>query len=105
MRKSRFPARPFPEGRLNLHHENKFRRLLAHRFNDSMSLLDGVGAVSVIGAGIDMNYRNTRAGSVALRGMGVLGISTSSFRVTWTLVSEAIDDAVRQLHKQFLETD
>lgn len=91
--------------RENLHHEERFRRDLAARFGETARLLDGIGAVSAIGAGINASYRNVRAGSAALAaaGIAVRGLSTSSFRITWLLPDAAVDDAVRALHRTFLE--
>ena len=89
--------------RENLHDYDRLRTLLAQRFPGSVRLVDGIGAVSVIGAGINSSYNNVRAGSAALAGRGLLGISTSSFRITWLAPLSAMDDAVRALHKTFME--
>ena len=88
--------------RENLHQEDHFRQNLTARFGDSVALIDGLGAVSVIGVGINATYENVRAGSIALASLNVLGISTSSFRVTWMLPSQGVEEAVRRLHEQFL---
>ena len=88
--------------RENLHGYESLRSLLAQRFPASVRLVDGVGAVSAIGTGINTNYHNVRAGSAALAESGVLGISTSSFRITWLVPQPAVDGAVRALHKAFL---
>lgn len=91
--------------RENLHDEERFRRTLTQRFDSSVRLLDGLAAVSVIGAGINTNYRNVRKGSAALTGCGiqVQGLSTSSFRISWLLPNAACQDAVRALHRVFIE--
>ncbi len=90
--------------RENLHDEERLRRKLNERFCDSVRLVDSLGAVSVIGAGINTSYRNVRAGSAALAGIGgYMGISTSSFRITWLLPLACVDDAVRALHQTFIE--
>jgi aspartate kinase len=89
--------------RENLHDESRFRSRITDRFGDSVRLVDGIGAVSVIGAGINTNYRNLRAGSAALSASRIIGISTSSFRITWLVTLERVDDAVRELHKTFIE--
>ena len=60
--------------------------------------------MSVIGAGINTSYKNVLAGSHALAAHEVLGIATSSFRITWLLPVAAVEDSVRQLHQTFLET-
>jgi aspartate kinase len=88
--------------RENLHDEDRLRRELRALFSNSVKLADHLGAVSVIGAGINTSYRNIRRGSEALRPLGIRGISTSSFRITWLLPDASIDDAVRLLHSTFL---
>ncbi|MDB6174301.1 MAG: Aspartokinase [Chthoniobacteraceae bacterium] len=89
--------------RENLHNEERFRSQLHERFSESVRLVDALGAVSAIGAGINTSYQNVRTGSAALAKIGVRGISTSSFRITWLVPLEAVDDAVRELHRVFIE--
>ncbi|MEI6351843.1 MAG: aspartate kinase [Verrucomicrobiota bacterium] len=89
--------------RENLPDHDRLRALLEQRFQGSVRLVEGVGAVSVIGAGINSDYKNVLAGSAALAASGILGISTSSFRITWLVPLSVVDDAVRLLHKTFLE--
>jgi aspartate kinase len=59
--------------------------------------------VSAIGAGINTSYRNLRAGLTALAPIPVHGISTSSFRITWLIPLDSVDNAVRALHAAFIE--
>lgn len=89
--------------RENLHDEERFRSRLADRFGDSVRLVDGIGAVSAIGAGINTSYKNLRAGTAAMSGIPTLGVSTSSFRITWLIPVTSVDDAVRALHQTFIE--
>lgn len=89
--------------RENLHEEERLRKLLSEQFRDSVRLMDGIGAVSAIGAGINTTYKNLRAGCAVLPSGKVLGISTSSFRITWLLPQAEVDGAVRGLHRVFLE--
>jgi aspartate kinase len=91
--------------RENLHDEARLREQLHQRFDDRVRLLDGLAAVSVVGAGINSSYGNVRRGSDALAASGIVasGISTSSFRITWMVPREATQDAVRQLHHVFIE--
>jgi aspartate kinase len=90
--------------RENLHNENKVRAELAKQFGDQVTLTDGLGAVSVIGAGINASYANVRAGLSALHEAGVdaRGMSTSSFRITWMVPDGDVDRAVRALHAHFV---
>jgi aspartate kinase len=89
--------------RENLHDEARFRTRLGERFGSTVRLVDGIGAVSAIGAGINTSYRNLRAGSAALATIPVHGISTSSFRITWLVPLDSVDNAVRALHTVFIE--
>jgi aspartate kinase len=91
--------------RENLHDEARLRAKLQEKFGDAVKLEDGVGAVSVVGTGITTNYKNLRAGSAALATHGVLGISTSRFRITWLVPLAGVEDAVRRLHATFLEAE
>jgi aspartate kinase len=91
--------------RENLHDEARLRQELAGRLGGAARLLDGLGAVSVIGAGINATYGNVRRGSACLTAMGAepAGLSTSSFRITWLVPRAHLDEAVRALHRTFLE--
>lgn len=91
--------------RENLHEEERFRRGMAERFGDAARLLDGIGAVSAIGAGINTSYKNVRRGSAALDAAGIVpsGLSTSSFRISWLVPNAAVNNAVRALHRVFIE--
>jgi aspartate kinase len=68
-------------------------------------LAGDLGAVSVVGAGINASFDHVRRGSEALASTGALprGIATSSFRITWMVDRARLDDAVRRLHHTFLE--
>jgi aspartate kinase len=91
--------------RENLHDEDRLRRDLSAAFADGATLVDGLGAVSVVGTGINATYANVRRGADALttRGIVAKGIATSSFRITWLVPRPAVADAVRELHARFLE--
>jgi aspartate kinase len=90
--------------RENLHEEGRVRDGLA-RFGSNVTLLDHLGAVSIVGAGINASFGNVRRGSEGLAAarIGADGIATSSFRTTWTIDRTRLDDAVRVLHKTFIE--
>jgi aspartate kinase len=92
--------------RENLHSERKMREALAAQFGDHVNVTDGLGAVSVIGAGINASYANVRTGITALQDAGVepRGMSTSSFRITWMVPDNDVERAVRALHAQFITT-
>jgi aspartate kinase len=84
----------------NLHDFPRLRRDLATRFAGRVTLREGVGAVSAIGAGINARFVNLRRTLDVLSAMGaaVLGASTSSFRISVLVEEKAVPDAVRHLH-------
>jgi aspartate kinase len=90
----------------NLHDEDELRAALHKRFDTRAALIDGLAAVSVVGAGINATYRNVRIGDDTLRaaGIGRRGTATSSFRITWMVPRERMEEAVRVLHRRFVET-
>ena len=93
--------------RENLHNESQVRDALTATLGDRVHLVDGLAAVSVVGAGINATYANVRAGSEVLtaRGAAPAGISTSSFRITWMIPTHRTEDAVRALHGRFIEAE
>ena len=90
--------------RENLHHEAQVRATLADRFGSAATLADDLGAVSVIGAGINASFDNLRHGGAALAAAGITvrDAATSSFRITWMIPRSRIEDAVRSLHALFI---
>lgn len=86
--------------RENLHDEARIRASLESRFGGRVRLIDGLGAVSAIGAGINASYANARAGSDALRRLGIepAALATSSFRITWLVPRDRLEAAVQALH-------
>jgi aspartate kinase len=91
--------------RENLHDEDRLREALDMNFGDHVRLDDGYGAVSVIGAGINATYANVIAGTKGLDDAGIhaSGTATSSFRITWLVRRERLQDAVRALHALFID--
>jgi aspartate kinase len=91
--------------RENLHNEDRLRRSLTAGFGSQARIVDGLGAVSIVGTGINATYANVRRGSAALHQQGIRpsAVSTSSFRATWLVPRSNLDDAVRLLHAAFLE--
>jgi aspartate kinase len=88
----------------NLHDEKHVRAAFARQFGDAVVFTDGLGAVSVIGAGINASYSNIRAGISALGKDGIepRGMSTSSFRITWLVPDGDVARAARALHACFI---
>jgi aspartate kinase len=92
--------------RENLHDEARLREALQTRLDGRARLVDGLAAVSAVGAGINGSYANVRAGSETLTATGIssAGIATSSFRITWLIPRDRTADAVRALHDRFIES-
>jgi aspartate kinase len=91
--------------RENLHDEARLQEALGARLGGRARLVDGLAAVSAVGAGINASYANVRAGTEALRQQGIeaRGTATSSFRITWLMPRERTEEAVRALHARFIE--
>jgi aspartate kinase len=91
--------------RENLHDEGTLREALRTQFGERAHLVDGLAALSAIGAGINATYDNVLAGSSTLAGIGIApaGMATSSFRITWLVPDDRVKDAVRALHARYIE--
>jgi aspartate kinase len=84
----------------NVHGFPALKDALASRFGDAVLVREGVGAVSLIGAGINSTFGNWRRAAAIVAGLGCprWGASTSSFRISFLLPESHVDDAVRALH-------
>jgi aspartate kinase len=91
--------------RENLHNEDRLRRTLTATCGDDARLIDGLGAVSIVGTGINASYENVRRGAACLaeNNVATFGVATSSFRATWLVERDRLNDAVRYLHATFIE--
>jgi len=91
--------------RENFHEEPRVRAAVDEQFGDAVRFEDQLGALSVVGTGINASFANVRRGSAALEAAGIAaaGVSTSSFRITWMVDRAKLDDAVRLLHRTFIE--
>jgi aspartate kinase len=90
--------------RENLHEESRVRDALAARFGSAARLTDELGALSVVGSGINASFENLRRGSEALEQAGLIprAVATSSFRITWMIERTGLNEGVRLLHRTFL---
>jgi aspartate kinase len=90
--------------RENLHQEARVRDAVRSQFGRAVAITDECGAASAVGTGINASFHNLRKGGEALGRAGVasLGVTTSSFRITWLVPRAALDMAVRTLHVTFL---
>jgi aspartate kinase len=91
--------------RENLHNEDRLCRDLRAAFGDKARLIEGLGALSIVGTGINATYDNVRRGTRRLHDAGIpaSGLATSSFRATWLVDRSRLDDAVREFHAEFIE--
>jgi aspartate kinase len=91
--------------RENFHQEARVRDELARDFGNRVRIIDDLGAISVVGTGINASFENVRRGSAALNGGGIppASAATSSFRITWMVPRNRLDEAVRLLHRTFIE--
>ncbi len=85
----------------NLHQADAVRRVLRDRFPDQARLIEGFGAVSAVGAGINQDFHLTRRGQEALAGLQVEELFTSSLRSSWILPDDQVEAAQRALHRVF----
>ena len=92
--------------RENLHEESRVRDALTARFGGAVRMTDELGALSVIGSGINASFDNLRRGSGALELAGLVprAVATSSFRITWMIERTGLDDGVRLLHRTFVQS-
>ncbi len=83
------------------------RERLTGRFGDSVRLRDDLGAVSLIGAGINQTFANLRRTRALLTDAGIRPAAwhTSSFRITALVQAGQVNDAVRLLHREFIEEE
>jgi aspartate kinase len=75
------------------------------RFQQDLEILEGVGAVTVVGDGIGGNAQKLhRARNVARdAGVEIVAMSTSPLRVSLFCSAEQVDELVRALHHEFIE--
>jgi len=80
-------------------------KLLKDRFSDRVRLGQDLGAVSMIGAGINQTFENLRRTLKSLGAGSILpaGVHTSSFRITALIPNRQVKQAVKLLHQEFIE--
>jgi aspartate kinase len=88
----------------NLHDFPALREEIRTSFGDRVQLREAVGAASAIGAGINADFKNLRKAVKVLdrQGVPILGISTSSFRISVLMEEAQLADAVRALHNELV---
>ena len=88
----------------NMHAFAELRQELTQTFGNDLMLREGVGAVSAVGAGINATFANLKRFLAVLAGMGapLIGLSTSSFRISALLEEGQVEEAVRRLHAELV---
>jgi len=88
----------------NIHAFAQLRQELSQAFGKDLLLREGVGAISAIGAGINATFTNLRKflATVSALGVPLLGLSTSSFRISALLEETHVEEAVRRLHAELV---
>lgn len=89
----------------NIHDFNSFKNLINERFGNSVIIREDTGTVSLIGDGINQDYSNMRNMLDILneKGVELIGITTSSFRISAIIPASQVKDTVRVLHRFFIE--
>jgi aspartate kinase len=93
--------------RENLHDLPALRAELASMASLGVRVEEGIGAVSAIGAGINSDFGNLRRALLALESLPspLLGIATSSFRISLLLPDALVSEALARLHAIFVEAE
>jgi aspartate kinase len=89
----------------NIFDFENFKKILNERFGGSVILREDVGTVSLIGDGINQDYSNMRNMLDLLNQNNVqlIGVTTSSFRISAIIPCGQVKEVVRLLHKFFIE--
>jgi aspartate kinase len=88
----------------NVHDATALRREAEASLGSRLEWREGLGAVSAIGAGINTSLEYVRRAQRCLADAGtrVLGVSTSSFRISLLVEEAAVKDAVQRLHRELI---
>jgi aspartate kinase len=91
----------------NLHDFARLKPELLAGAAGAIELEQGIGAVSAIGAGINASLRNLRRTIELLESAGVpvLGLATSSFRISVLLPEADLANVTRRLHAGLIEAE
>ena len=89
----------------NVHDFDASRAAMASRFGGAVTATEGLGALSLIGDGINADNANVRRLLELVRDAGVQArsVSTSSFRITALVPAAALKALVAACHKAFIE--
>jgi aspartate kinase len=95
----------FVISRTNLHNWESLLATLRERAGEEVEVDDGLAAVSLIGESINTDNSTVIATLELLRerGVSVLGVATTSFRISCLVPGQAIEEAVRACHARWIE--
>lgn len=95
----------FVISRTNLHNWEKVEATLRQRAGDEVEIDEGIGAVSLIGEGInnDSSTLVTTLNLMREMSMPVLGVATTSFRISFLVPEGSIPEAVKACHRCWIE--
>lgn len=90
----------------NLHDWGCVKERIEVRFPEGLTIREGLGAVSAIGAGINQTFTNLKAAVDVARARDapLLGVSTSSFRITLVVAEKDVRSLVLALHERLVPT-
>ena len=89
----------------DVHDFDALEATLRAELGDAVEIARPLGAVSVIGSGINRSLETlqTALAAVADAGVEIVGVSTSSFRISLLVKADSVDDTVRLLHARLVE--
>jgi len=89
----------------NIFDFESFKKLINERFNGSIVLREDIGTVSLIGDGINQDYSNMRnmLDILSQNNVQLIGVTTSSFRISVIVPSKQVKEVVKILHRFFVE--
>ncbi len=95
----------FVISRTNLHNWQTVLETLRERAGDEVEIDEGLAAVSLIGEGINTDNSTLIATLNVLgeRDVAVLGVATTSFRISCLVQDAGIEEAVRACHERWIE--
>lgn len=78
---------------------------LKNQIPPDTQILDALSAISLIGSGINDTHANVRKGLEVLSNLGIQphGVTTSSFRITYLVSRDRLEETVQELHRAFIE--
>ena len=78
---------------------------LKNQIPPDTQIQNALSAISLIGSGINDTHANVRKGLEVLSNLGIQphGVTTSSFRITYLVSRDRLEETVQELHRAFIE--